>query len=203
MNSKHIAIYVRVSSVSQTDSSQIMELQLWAKNNCKNQNVVWYKDTFTGTTMKRPAMNKLMEAVLSGKISSIVLWRLDRAGRTAKGLVSWFDTLLQRNIGLISIKDSLDLSTPAGRLMANVLASVAAFETEVRKERQMAGIRAAKKAGKRWGGSSKGRKWKVTPDHEQIIKQMKLDGKSIAAISRITKLSRPTIYKVLSTSQNK
>ena len=56
----------------------------------------------------------------------------------------------------VSLKDGIDLGTPAGRLMANVLASVAAYETEVRKERQLAGIAKAKAEGKRWGGRRPG-----------------------------------------------
>lgn len=197
MNDKHVAVYVRISSITQSDQSQITELRLWIKNNCKGKKVVWYKDTFTGAVMKRPEMNKLMEAVYKRKVESIILWRLDRAGRTAKGLVSWFETLQKYNVSLFSIKDALDLSTSSGRLMANVLASVAAFETEVRKERQMAGIADAKAKGKKWGGSKKGRRVKVTDDHIKIAKMMKADGKSIASISRAIKLSRPTIYKIL------
>ena len=64
------------------------------------------------------------------------LLALDRLGRTAKGLTALFEDLVTRKVNLVSLKDGLDLSTPAGRLMANVLASVAAYETEVRSEQR-------------------------------------------------------------------
>lgn len=199
MANKHVAIYVRVSSVTQKADSQIKELKAWVASTSLKHPVKWYQDIGTGTNMNRPEMDKLLQAVYSGQISSVVCWRLDRLGRTAKGLVGLFDELQSRKVNLISVKDSLDLSTPAGRLMCNVLASVAAFETEVRKERQMAGIAAAKAKGKTWGGSVKGRRYKVTDDHEEIVRQMHTDGKKITAIAKITKLSRPTIYRILNT----
>lgn len=85
--------------------------------------------------------------------------------------------------------------------MANVLASVAAFETEVRKERQIAGIAAAKAAGKTWGGSKKGRRLKLTDEHIAITKDMYSKGKKIAVIARTLGLCRPTIYKILVDSE--
>ena len=94
--------------------------------------------------MDRPGFERLMAAVRAGKVSTIVIWRLDRLGRTASGLTALFEDLRSREVNLVSLKDGLDLATPAGRLMANFLASVAAFETEVRAERVMAGLAAAR-----------------------------------------------------------
>ena len=91
----------------------------------------------------------------------------------------------------------LDLSTPAGRMMANVLASMAQFETEIRAERILAGQAAARAKGKRWGGSEKGRRLKVTEEQIEIILHMSSGGASKAAMSRATGLSRPTVYSVL------
>jgi DNA invertase Pin-like site-specific DNA recombinase len=100
-------------------------------------------------------------------------------------------------VGLVSLKDGLDLSTPAGRLRANVLASVAQFETEVRAERILAGQAAARAQGKRWGGSQKGQRRKVTDEQVEVIRTMQRDQKPVASIARATGLSRPTIYAVL------
>lgn len=192
---KTIAIYVRVSSQGQDFASQLNDLERWAGQ--QSSAICWYKDKASGTTMTRPAMDKLIQDIASGQVGTVVCWRLDRLGRTAKGLVAFFDELTKRKINLVSIKDGLDLSTPAGRLMANVLASVAAFETEARRERQLAGIAAAKKAGKRWGGSKPGRQIKVTEDKVAIVISLKAQGKTVAAIARAVNLSRPTIYGIL------
>src|SRR5271154_3944369 len=144
---KHIAVYVRVSSKQQDQRSQEPELTRWVQ--AQEGEVVWYRDKFTGKTMQRPGMDKLLKDIESGKISSIVVWRLDRLGRTAKGLTALFEDLREKGVNLVSMKDGLDLSTPAGRLMACVLASVAAYETEVRAERILAGQAAARAAGDR------------------------------------------------------
>lgn len=129
----------------------------------------------------------------------MAVWRLDRLGRTAKGLTALFDELTELNVRLVSLRDGLDLSTAAGRLMANVLASVAAYETEVRAERILAGQAAARAKGKTWGGSEKGRRIKVNDEQIRLIHRMKAEGDKVAAIARATGLSRPTIYDVLKT----
>ncbi|MCP4591261.1 MAG: recombinase family protein, partial [bacterium] len=121
----------------------------------------------------------------------------DRLGRTAAGLTALFEELGRRNIGFESLRDKIDLSTAAGRLMANVLASVAAYENEVRSERIRAGQAAARANGKRWGGGVKGRRIKVTPEQTKTICRLKDEGEKIAAIARATGLSRPTVYDVL------
>jgi DNA invertase Pin-like site-specific DNA recombinase len=97
-------------------------------------------------------------------VSRVVDWRLDRLGRTAKGLTALFAELLELRVNLVSLRDSIDLNTPAGRLMANVLASVAQYETEVRAERVRAGQMIARANGKTWGGSKPGRMLHVTAD---------------------------------------
>jgi DNA invertase Pin-like site-specific DNA recombinase len=193
--SKHIAVYVRVSSKQQTTASQLPDLQRWAE--AQDDEVRWYEDKASGKSMDRPGWNKLEEKLRQGKVSTVVCWRIDRLGRTCSGLSALFDDLRQRKVNLVSLKDGLDLSTPAGRMMANVLASVAQFETEIRAERQREGIAAAKAAGKRWGGSKPGVCKKVSPTQVKMIRAMKEQGESITAIAQATHLSRPTIYSVL------
>jgi DNA invertase Pin-like site-specific DNA recombinase len=189
------ALYCRVSSKKQDAKSQLPDLKRWEKS--RDGEARWYQDEFTGTTMDRPNWNRLMADVRIGDVENVVVWRLDRLGRTARGLTALFDELQQRGVGLVSLKDGLDLSTPAGRLMANVLASVAQFETEVRAERILAGQRAARAQGKRWGGSKKGARRKVTCEQVDVIRAMSHDEKAVSAIARATGLSRPTIYSVL------
>jgi DNA invertase Pin-like site-specific DNA recombinase len=83
--------------------------------------------------------------------------------------------------------------------MANVLASVAAYENEVRSERIIAGQRAARAAGKTWGGSKNGRRIKVTDEQIATIRRLADEGQSKTAMARATGLSRPTVYSVLAT----
>jgi len=120
---RYTAIYVRVSSKQQDTKSQEPDLQRWEK--AQDGPVRWFQDKASGKSMDRPGWRKLEEAIRTGKASQLVVWRLDRLGRTASGLTALFDELRERKVNLVSIKDGLDLSTSAGRLMANVLASVA------------------------------------------------------------------------------
>jgi DNA invertase Pin-like site-specific DNA recombinase len=192
---KHVAIYVRVSSKSQDHRSQLPDLERWAS--AQTEPVEWYDDKFTGCTMDRVGWKKLESAIRGGQVSQVVVWRLDRLGRTASGLTSLFDELCQRKVNLVSLKDGLDLATPAGRLMANVLASVAQYDNEVRGERVRAGQAAAKARGKTWGGSKPGQRKKVTPTQVKMIRQLKEQGEAITAIAKAVGLSRPTVYDVL------
>lgn len=109
-------------------------------------------------------------------------WRLDRLGRTASGLTTLFEKLARLKVKHITVKDGIDLSTAAGRLIANVLASVAEYENEVPSERIVAGQAVARAAGKHWGGSKKGRRIKVTDEQIQTIVRLHGEGESKAAI---------------------
>lgn len=191
-----VGIYLRVSSTKgQETRSQEPDLQTWAK--AQPDEVMWYRDRFTGTTMERPGLERLLADVRSGKVSKVCVWRLDRLGRTAKGLLTLLEELQILGVGFVSLREGFDLSTPAGRLMAGVLASVAAYETEVRKERQLAGIAKAKAEGKSWGGRKAGTRVKVTEEKETVIRQLHDKGYSIASIARTVGLTRKTIYRAL------
>ena len=166
---KQIAIYIRVSTRKQDTRSQEPDLLRWIEAFANGAEVKWYRDKASGKTMDRPGWRKLEEEIEAGKVAKVVCWRLDRLGRTASGLTTLFDSLRSRGIGLVSVKDSLDLATPAGRLMANVLASVAAYENEVRSERIVAGQEVARANGKRWGGRKAGHRVKVNDDQVSLV----------------------------------
>ena len=168
---KHIAIYVRVSTDRQDQRSQLPDLETWEE--AQDEPAKWYCDKASGKTMERPAWSRLETEIRKGKISTVVVWRLDRLGRTVSGLSQLFEQLQNRRINLVSLRDGIDLSTAAGRLMANVLASVAQYETELRGERVTAGQAVARANGKRWGGSPKGKRKKVTDTQMKMIVSMK------------------------------
>lgn len=192
-----IAIYLRASSKTQKHRSQAADLKRWVAAYAVGQQVRWYRDTHTGTTMDRQGWSKLWADVQAGKVAKIVVWRIDRLGRTALGLTRLFSELQERRIGLVSLREGIDLDTAAGRMMANVIASVAQYETEVRSERQRAGIEAARAAGKAWGGRKAGTRVRLTLEKERTIKRLHAAGESIAAIARTVELSRPTVYAAL------
>jgi DNA invertase Pin-like site-specific DNA recombinase len=193
---KKDAIYLRVSHRDQSHASQLPDLERWVES--LDGPVEWFRDTFTGRSMDRPGMDKLLVELRAGRLKRIVVWRLDRLGRTTRGLCQLFEELRERKVDLVSLKDGFSLSSPAGRLQARILASVSEFENEVRRERVLAGQQVAKRKGKQWGGSKKGWRWRVTDEQVAAIQEMKAKGTPITRIARITGLSRPTIYRVLS-----
>src|SRR6516165_9120969 len=192
------AYYVRVSSQSQDIRSQIPEMEAHVRG---DDPVRWYRDTFTGTQMERPGWDKLMTDLRAGMIRQIVIWRLDRLGRTTSGLVNLLEELRERKVGLVSLRDgALDPTTPTGRLIYTILTSVATYETEVRKERQLAGIQAVRKrnGGKcPWGGSQAGRRLKVTLEKEELIRKLRAEGHKVGTIARLVGLTQQTCYTVL------
>jgi DNA invertase Pin-like site-specific DNA recombinase len=193
----HIAVYLRVSTRRQDTRSQEPDLERWLQAYAASTSVRWYRDQASGRTMDRPGWKRLEADMDTGQVAQVLVWRLDRLGRTASGLTALFDKLVARKVGLVSLKDGLDIATPAGRLIANVLASVAAYENEVRAERVIAGQQAARAAGKTWGGSQKGRRLVVTTEQVAIAYRLKSEGVPIAAISRAIGVSRPTVYALL------
>ena len=101
---KHIAIYMRVSSIGQTTKSQEPDLRRWELGYANDTPVTWYQDHFTGKTMDRPGWSKLEAAIRAGKVSTVVVWRIDRLGRTANGLTALFDDLQRRKSTLSARK---------------------------------------------------------------------------------------------------
>ncbi len=192
------AIYTRVSSKSQDTASQLPDLRKWE---VANSPATWHTDKATGANMDRPGFTRMMDGVRDGSVKTIVVWRLDRLGRTAMGLTALFAELTDRGVNLVSIRDGMDLATPAGRMMANVLASVAQFEREVRSERQTAGIAVAKAKGVKFGrpatGIGSGKRIKVTAEQEAAVRRLASEGKGKTAIARTVGLSRPTVYAIL------
>jgi DNA invertase Pin-like site-specific DNA recombinase len=193
---KETAIYLRVSHRDQSHASQLPDLERWVESH--DGPVQWFRDVFTGRSMDRPGMDKLLVELRAGRLARILVWRLDRLGRTTRGLCQLFEELQEKRVDLVSIKDGFSLASPAGRLHARILASVAEYENEVRRERVLAGQQVARKKGKRWGGSAKGWRWRVTDEQVAAIKEMKAMTTPIAKIARITGLYRTTIYRVLS-----
>lgn len=192
---KQHAIYMRVSTRRQDTASQEPELRRWAEFHEGDSR--WYRDTYTGTSMDRPGFGQMMRDIEMAR---------GYAGGLAAGppgadgpgtdVTALFEDLIRCKANLISLKDGLDLVTPAGRLMANIPAGVAAYETEVRAERILAGQSAARDRGVHRGGSARGRRIKVTGEQVAAIRRLRSEGGEIAAIARATGRSRPTIYRI-------
>jgi DNA invertase Pin-like site-specific DNA recombinase len=195
VDAPHSAVYLRVSSASQQLASQEPDLQRWMRSH--EGSVSLYTDKHTGTTMQRPGWDRLWAEVLRSRVARIVVWRLDRLGRTASGLTALFDELVERKVGLVSLRDGFDLTTAAGRLMAGVLASVAQYETEVRGERQAAGIAAAKAQ-----GVFLGRKPGTLKAVPARAAELRANGLTVPEISAAMAVSQRTVARYLGSTSS-
>ena len=198
------AVYLRVSSNQQDTKAQEQDLRAWAaQQEARGETVEWYKDKATGTNYNRKDWQRLEADLNAGKVSRLIVWRLDRLGRTAGETIQLLDSLEAKGIGFLSLRDGFDPSTPSGRLQRNILASVAQFETEIRKERQLAGI-AAKRAendGKcPWGGRKTGTRITLTEEKEALARKLRSEGQSVASIARNLGIARKTVYVALGRS---
>ena len=123
----------------------------------------------------------------------LAVWRLDRLGRSLKHLVQVVAELQVRGVGFRSLTESIDTTTPAGRLIFHVFAALAEFERDLIKERTSAGLAAARARG-RMGG----RKPSLTPKKVKVARRMYADGDStVAEIAKVLGVSRATIYRHL------
>ena len=189
------AIYLRVSSKSQTTASQEPELKRWAAAEQAAGGVVdWYRDKFTGKTMDRPGWGKLWEGILHGDYSRLVIWRLDRLGRTAREVIPLLEDLPDRGVALVSLREGFDLSTPGGRLFTTMLAGFAQYETEVRSERQRAGITAARAKGLVYPGRKPG----TLKGEPARAGELRAAGMKVREIAGALGVSPATVHRYLS-----
>jgi len=105
----------------------------------------------SGSKESRPALNRLMKGACRRKFDAILVWKIDRFGRSLKHLVNALAELAALGVAFISLRDNLDLSTPSGRLMFQIIGAMAEFERALIQERVRAGIRNAKAKGIRVG----------------------------------------------------
>ena len=193
---QQIAVYLRVSTRKQDTKSQEPDLNKWVDAFADGKPVRWYRDKATGRTMDRPGWKRLEADIDAGNVSAVVVWRLDRLGRTASGLTALFEKLAARKVNLVSLKDGVDLSTAAGRLIANVLASCRLRERSPGRADRRRSI--CRQTGRQNVGRVPQR-----PSHRRhrrtggINLPSRAEGSRIAAIARSTGLSRPTVYSVL------
>jgi DNA invertase Pin-like site-specific DNA recombinase len=105
----------------------------------------------SGTKASRPALNRLMADAQRRKIDTVLVWKLDRFGRSLRHLVNAIAELESLGVAFISLRDNLDLTTPSGRLMFQIIGAMAEFERSLIQERVKAGLRNAKAKGKKLG----------------------------------------------------
>ena len=173
--------YARVSKILQNADLQHDSL---AQAGCEKI----FTDKISGTVADRPALTKVKEILRRG--DTLVVWRLDRLGRSLKDLIEWMNYLESEGIALKSLQESIDTSTATGKLVFHIFASMAEFERNLIQERTMAGLTAARSR-----GSKGGRPKKMSDEKRKLtVRLYKEKQHSVDEICQMMGISKPTLY---------
>ncbi len=176
--------YARVSTLEQSLNLQMDALQ---KEGCEKI----ITDEISGSIADRPGLLKLKELLRPGDI--LIVWRLDRLGRSLRHLVEWVNTLNEQGIAFKSIHETIDTSSSTGKLTFHLFAALAEFERNLIRERTKAGLEAARARG-RQGGRPK----KLDKEKRQLAVDLYAGKKhSIKQICASVGITKPTLYKYI------
>ncbi len=173
--------YARVSTFDQNP-----DLQNDALNKAGCEKI--FTDTVSGTVAQRPGLTKVKEHLRKG--DTLVVWRLDRLGRSLKDLIDWMNYLDTEGVALKSVQESIDTSTATGKLVFHVFGALAEFERNLILERTQAGLSAARARG-RLGGRPK----TLDDDKKQVVIDLYNEKKmTVKKICETMGISKPTLY---------
>ena len=173
--------YARVSTEDQS-----LDLQLDALRQAGCERV--FTDKASAAKTHRPGLSEAQSHLRAGDL--LVVWKLDRLGRSVKGLVNLVGELDQQGVQFRSLTDGIDTTTPHGRFFFHMMASLAQMERELTAERTKAGLDAARRRGRMVG-----RKRRMTPSKIESAKQLLGGGMSPREVAQNLGVSIPTLYR--------
>ncbi|NEG63226.1 helix-turn-helix domain-containing protein [Pantoea agglomerans] len=181
--------YIRVSTNDQNTDLQRIALQ---SADCE----LIFEDRISGKTSDRPGLKKALRCLQPG--DTLVVWKLDRLGRSMRHLVMLTEELRERGVNFRSLTDSIDTSTPMGRFFFHVMGALAEMERELIVERTRAGLAAARDKG-RVGG----RRRKMTAETVERARRMLAQGATLLQVSLVLDVSEKTIYRYIPAPEQK
>jgi DNA invertase Pin-like site-specific DNA recombinase len=193
---KKVAIYGRVSTVNQSTDIQLQECREYASR-CGYEIVAEYTDTISGTTSKddREALTRLLEDSFARKFDAVVVYSIDRLGRSLKHCLDILDTLRERQVQFVSIKQQIDTGSSVGKLIFEIFACLASYERTQILERTALGRERAKARGVKFGRPSK-----FNESVAISVRMLREKGAGISEISQSLKIGVGTVYKALRTA---
>lgn len=190
---KRIAIYGRVSTAGQSTDVQIQECRAYAER-CGYLVVGEYCDTISGTTGKddRPQLSRLLEDAFARKFDTVVVYSIDRLGRSLKHCLDILESLKNHRSDFISLKQQIDTSSPTGQLIFNIFACLASYERTQILERTALGRERAKARGVKFG-----RKSKMNSSVSEAVRLLREKGAGIKEIAKSLGIGVGSVYKAL------
>jgi DNA invertase Pin-like site-specific DNA recombinase len=153
-----------------------------------------FSDTISGTRDDRPGLAALLDYAREG--DTVVVVALDRLGRSLAGIVRTIETLTERAIMLRSLREGIDYSTPVGRMVAGIFASLAEYERELIHERAAVARQAARARGKQTG-----RPRALSADQVRLARRMREAGESVSTICTTLRVARSTVYRAFTDAE--
>jgi DNA invertase Pin-like site-specific DNA recombinase len=181
--------YARVSTYEQTLNLQRDALE---KAGCTKI----FTDTASGAQTERKGLEAALSYVRNG--DTLIVWRLDRLGRSLPHLITTMTTLEERGIGFKSLTENIDTTTSGGKLIFHIFGALAEFERNLIRERTTAGLTAARARGKKGG-----RPQALTARQLGIASDLYEKRHPIAEICRTLKISKATLYRAIKTAQRR
>jgi len=176
--------YARVSTDDQDTAAQVAALKAAG---CERI----YREKASGGRWDRPELHRLLDQLRKSDV--LVVWKLDRLSRSLRDVLTIMERLVEANAGFRSLTEAIDTTTPAGRMMMQMVGAFAEFERAMLKERTKAGLDAARQDG-RIGG----RRPKLSPQQQAEIKKMVSKGRKTAAdAARLFKIHPSTVSRLL------
>lgn len=189
----NVGVYVRVSTTGQNAAGQKREINQWLSSQLKgNDSVEMFIDKESGDTLDRPAFDDLQQAIFCGKVDTVVVWKLDRLSRSLKDGLNVLCDWVDRGVRVVSVTQRIDLSDAVGKMIAAVLFGLAEMEQQTRRERQAAGIAAARER-----GVYNGRKQGSTKANPQRAVELRRKGLTDAEIAQTLGVARRTVQRYL------
>lgn len=188
------AIYCRVSTFDQSVSMQLRELRQYAKRRGWKIASEFVDEGVSGAKASRPQLDKLMQDAHKRKFDAVVVWKFDRFARSVSHLLRALETFDSLGIAFVSLSESIDTSTPAGKMVFTVLGAVAELERSLIGERVRAGIRAARARGVRLGRPALR---SFTPSDIRQLRRDRRRGLSYQALAQLHHSSVFTCYRLL------
>ncbi len=180
--------YARVSTQDQNLDLQVDAL---TKAGCKKI----FDDKISGSRADRPGLTKALEILRED--DTLVVWKLDRLGRSVKNLVNLVGELQKQGVQFKSLTDAIDTGTPSGRFFFHVMASLAEMERELTVERTRAGLEVARQLGRKGG-----RKRQMTDSKIESAKKLLANGVPPRDVAKNLGVSVPTLYRWIPASAN-